>query len=312
MQIQFNEVLTPTQFLAQLSFVIGELEELGVKRMPNPRIDFWLGGPNDPYAAALKDAGVDVDALTVVKVQPGAKAGRKPKFHLVHGKRPVASQVPLNGIKYKDLIGRHRDAIDIRGDTKALGNSDDPDVIVPRLLRMTMALLMDLAGVAAGGDDDAIAQVDRPQEVLGGKSYWDATLDDDGFMRIFTLGLFDETVDVLTSKRYAAFHHFPSIWQQPIPGVSQDTKDACLRELGDIFQSRLRAASVIALRPMRFAKLGASGKEGQAGHPPSTGKTLLEALYETDNAAELIQLEIDGYRREWIQKVAGKRPNLWR
>jgi hypothetical protein len=63
---------------------------------------------------------------------------------------------------------------------------------------------------------------------------------------------------------------------------------------------------------MRFAKLGASASEGQAGHPPSTGKTLLEALYETDNAAELIRLEIDGYRREWIQKVAGKRPNLWR
>jgi hypothetical protein len=172
MQIQFNEVLTPTQFLAQLSFVIGELEELGVKRMPNPRIDFWLGGPNDPYAAALKDAGVDADALTIVKVQPGTKAGRKPKFHLVPGKRPVASQLPQNGIKYKDLIGQHRDAIDIRGDTKALGNTDDPDVIVPRLLRMTMALLMDLAAVAAGGDDDAIDQVDRPQEVLGGRSYW--------------------------------------------------------------------------------------------------------------------------------------------
>ena len=92
----------------------------------------------------------------------------------------------------------------------------------------------------------------------------------------------------------------------PLPGVRQDLKDDLIRDLSDIVGSRVRAASLIALQPLRFAKPLLPANSGQ---PAVSGEnlTLLEALFAATNRAEIVQAEVDGYRRERDKKAAGQR-----
>ncbi len=304
MEIRFSELLTPGVLLTKLTAVIHDLQTLGLNEMTDVRVQLRPGTVVDQYPIPLPVEGI-VD-ISSIEVEPGGVIDGKRSWNPLSSKRPVARKA-AGSKTFQSLVADHWDRIDICGEISTLGASDDPAVTVTRLLRLLIALTTDAAGVIAGVDADAFSAPDSPQTMLGGKSFWEATLDDDGFMAILTRELLDESADEITTKRRSLLNNFPAVWRMPLPGVPQDLKDALIKGLGDIMQSRVRAASIIALQPLRFATPLVDPGSGRRTASGGKKMTLLEALFAATNRAEVVGVELDGYRREKIRKVSGKR-----
>ena len=303
MEIKFSEVLTPGLLLSKLTTIMHDLQALGLSEMTDVRVQLRPGTVANQYLIPLP--GEEHVDITAIEVEPGSVKDGARTWSPLGSERSV-TQRATDSKTFEDLVVEHWDRIDICGGLSTLSGSDDPAVLITRLLRLLIALTTDTAGVVAGVNKETVSAPDVPQPILGGKSFWEATLDDDGFMAIFTRVLFEETADEITTKRRVTLTSFPAVWRMPLPGVRQDLKDDLIRDLSDIVGSRVRAASLIALQPLRFAKPLIPANSGQ---PAVSGEklTLLEALFAATNRAEIVHAEVDGYRRERDKKAAGKR-----
>lgn len=297
MQIRFNEVLTPSTFLAKLTSILGDLENLGLHEMTDVRVELRPGTFQNQQIIEMPGSGSTFSGILAIDVEPGSGEGAKAQWVSKVPNDFGTRATPAGSPTFVELVGRYWNDIDIITGESTLSASDDPAALVPRLLRMMIAMMIDLGGNITSTDESAFDAADEPQWKLGERSYWDSTLDDDGFMRMFTSDLFDEPADLITQKRNIAFRNFPVIWRTPLPGVSHELHDSILTELADIFQSRVRAAAVIATKPMRYA----------ANLAPRKGMTLLEALFEAPNRAEIVRIELDGHRRVQTRLAASRR-----
>lgn len=295
MQIRFNEVLTPATLVAKLTTVLADLELRGLDEMTEVRVELRPGTVNNQKAVGIAELGRAFSNVFAIDVKPGdVQDGDPPWVPIPVTKIGVREPSP-GAVSFADVMTRYSEEIDIGGSSDTLSATDDPAALVPRLLRLMIGATTQWEGMIAGVDKDAIAEFDTPREDLSNHSYWDATLDDGGFMRIFTLSMHDITVDEVTLKRLWYFRNFPMVWRLPKPGVPRKLQEKLLADLGGIVGSRLRAASIITLRPVQYS----TPRFPPGARHTRSDATLFEVMLEAENSAEVFRNELDGYRREW-------------
>lgn len=295
MQIKLNGVMTSRRMLEKLASVLARFETTGLDRVMNVCIELQPPPPDDRHDGVKPRD--DAWGLRQLKLEFGPpKPGRHdPEWVEAPTEAVAAAAFADDCLSFGEVVAHHWPEIDI-GNHVSEDNAK-PVSLVPRLLRAMLTAIPAWDGSMGG--NSAIVEFDRPREELDNKSYWEATCDDAGFMRMFSLHLLDPKADAITRKRRGALRNFPMMWQLPMPGVSQELRDMLLTQLGEIVQSRAKAAAIITLRPIRYGKPRIPFGSGLKTEAAASSMTLLEAVFEADNAAEVIRDELQGYRRDW-------------
>jgi hypothetical protein len=253
MLITFEKTLTPEALLSQLADSLGVLQELGINEVAQASINFELRSCGRPVSVRAKD-GTPVTELGYsaeefskdrTATQQGRATGLGDRFELVDAPEPAACGPAPDGGSFAGIFKRHRLRAEIFSEQAGLTDIDDPDVLLTRFIRIAV-----LTSHEAERGDVArlIDSFDGPREELGGRSLWQAALDDEGCIAWAAARIMENVPD-LKPRRLKVFKQFRSLWFMPELTIEAELRLTIFNVHRRLWGTNLAAAYAIACKP---------------------------------------------------------------